>query len=273
MRTQLTALAGVVVVAGCFSEPLETPRRDSIEPPEPLSDAFYMLQPEDLLGQNHQGLPPADLTAYGLFVCNAGMDPDEVRARRPGAVVLGYANSHQVPLWGNSEPWTSYRALFAEEDYWHDASGNRVSTRANTEELRYTAENAADLASFLAARWAGWDGIYLDDVYGVLPANPVLNQLPVTSAEWATVRAEWVAYRDALVTQLGAAYPGLIVGNVGNVGSAVAHLPLDGHCAEEWWPTELPAILAQFQRLDPSLCIAWEWDAGDAARRGDVRYR
>jgi hypothetical protein len=273
MRSPFPALAGIVTLVGCLSDPMDTPRRDRMTPPEPLSDAFYMLQPEDLRGQSHQGLPPVDLGAYGLFVCNAGMDPDEVRAARPGAVVLGYANSHQVPLWGTSELWTSYRALFAEEDYWHDASGNRISTWTNTEELRYTPENAADLAAFLAARWAGWDGIYLDDVYGVLPANPVLNRLPVTSAEWVTVRAEWVAYRDALVTQLAAAYPGLIVGNVGNGGQAVAHLPLDGLCAEEWWPAALPSILAEFARHHPSLCIAWEWDPGSTARKGDVRYR
>jgi hypothetical protein len=271
MRKVLLVLAGSGSMLGCLGDPMSTPRRPPA--PDPLSDAFYMLQPEDLRGESHQSLQPVDFAAYGLFVCNAELDPDAVRAARPGAVVLGYANSHQVPLWGSGDPWTSYRALFAEDDYWHDANGNRVSTWTNTEELRYTAENAADLAAFLAARWAGWDGIYLDDVYGELPANPVLNQLPLTSAEWPAVRAEWIAYRDALITELAGLYPGRLVGNVGNGAARVSYLPLDGICSEEWWPTDVPSILAEFAHHDPTLCVAWEWNPDGLGRKGDIRYR
>jgi hypothetical protein len=273
MRKLTFALTGCATLLGCLSDPMATPRKGPMDPPAPLADAFYMVQPEDLRGESHQGQPVVDLSPYGLLVCNAGIDPDAARAARPGAVVLGYANTHQVPLWGDTELWNSYRALFAEEDYWHDGSGNRISTWQNTEELRYTPENAADLAAFLAARWAGWDGIYLDDVYGELPVSPVLNQLPVTSAEWPAVRAEWVAYRDALIAQLAAAYPKLVVGNVGNGAALVAHLPLDGICAEEWWPNGVPTILVEFARHDPSLCVAWEWDAGELGRKGNIRYR
>jgi hypothetical protein len=247
------------------------------DPDAPLGQAFYMLQPEDLRGETHQGLPPADLGAYDLFVCNAEMVPSQIRtAAGADVTLLGYASPHQVPTWGTGELWTSYRALFVETDYWHvdgSDSGPRVSTWAGTEELRYTDSNARKLAPFLAQRWASWDGIYLDDLFGAL-APQLLQKLPVTSAEWPQVQADWAVFRDILVTELRAAYPGFLVANSGyGTDLVAAQLPLDGVCAEEWWPTHRPVILSGFRQKNPALCVAWEWDPGQDGRRGNIRYR
>ena len=51
------------------------------------------------------------------------------------------------------------------------------------------------------------------------------------------------------------------------------HVGLDGFACEEFVPSLRPIVLEEFTRYDPDLCVTWEWDAGDLARPGDIRYR
>lgn len=243
------------------------------EESSPLLDAFYLLQFEDVRGESSNGEPVVNLADYGFLVCNAGIDRDSVRVAAPHATAFGYLSPHQVPLWGqNDQLFNDYRALFSNSDYWTDASGNRISTWPNTEELLYTAANATKLAQFVVARWDQWDGLYLDDLWGEL-VPLTLAILPITEAEYPQAQADWAIFRDTFVRTVRLTYDRPIVANVGPLGDGVAHLDLDGLASEEWWPERTDDILNDFSRYDPAMCISWEWDAGDAARRGNIRYR
>lgn len=235
-------------------------------------EAYYLVQEQDLSGQSTDGQPAPDLTRYGFLVCNPGLDPDEVRAAAPQALVFGYVNSHQVPLWGDDAFWNDYRALFDSTDYWIDGHDQRASTWENTEEMLYTPANAEKLASYVVAHWGGWDGIYVDDCFGSL-ADIILQRLPATPAEWPQVQADWAVFRDTLIAALQAGTGQPIVGNAGLTAPDIRHLGIQGVCSEEWWPAYTDVLLAEFARYDPDLCVAWEWDAGEAARPGDIRYR
>jgi hypothetical protein len=239
----------------------------------PLLPAFYLVQPGDLTGQSINGQPVPDLTQYGFLVCNPGLDPDAVRAAAPQAMVFGYVSSHWVPLWGqNTTFWDSLRARFDSTDFWVDGSGRRASTWLNTEELLYTAENAAKMADHALQDLGGFDGIYIDDCFGSLAAT-ILRDLPVPQSDWPQVEQDWDVYLEALVQAIDAGTSRPIVGNAGVTAIDLRHLPIQGFASEEWWPTYHDVIVAEFSIYDPRYCVAWEFDAGPVARAGDIRYR
>jgi len=267
-------LLGAVVLPACsqpFSEGDDPgPGTRAIQEPR---DAYYLVQPQDLLGNPTDGVPAPDLTQYGFLVCAAGLDPDDVRAAAPQATIFAYVSSHWIPDWGpQSTYWNSLRAAFDSSSFWVDSLGNRASTWPNTEELLYTVENGAKLADFTLQNLAGYDGLYVDDCWGNL--SPLIySQLPVSQSDWPQVEQDWDAYMDELLLTLRAGTSQLIVGNSGASVVELRHVGLDGFASEEWLPDQRPIILEEFQRYDPSLCVTWEWDAWPLARPGDIRYR
>jgi len=264
---RLLLLAGAAALPAC-SQPFSE-GDDGI--PEPRA-AYYMVQPQDLLGLPTDGVPAPDLTQYGFLVCNTGLDPERVRAAAPQATLFVYMSSHFVGTWGpNSEILNALRATFDSTSFWVDSLGQRASTWENTEELLYTVENGEKLADFALEYLGGWDGIYIDDCWVNL--SPFLYQkLPVTQQDWPQVEQDWDAFFTTFLTRLRAGTPQLIVGNCGAGAVALRDAGLDGFATEEWTPAQRPTVLDELPRYDPSLCVTWEWDAWPLARPGENRY-
>jgi hypothetical protein len=267
-------LALAVILAAC-SQPFDEAGTAAGADPEPeeLLPAYYLVQPQDLQGLPTNGVPAPDLTQFGLLVCNAGLDPADVRVAAPQATVFAYVSSHFVALWGAGNPiHDAWRAAFDSTAFWVDGQGQRTSTWVNTEELLYTAENGLTLAGLVLEHLGGWDGIYVDDCWANLSPT-IYSQLPVPQADWPLVEQDWDAFRESFLLTLRAGTPQLIVGNSGSSAVELRHVGLDGFACEEWVPSERPIVLEEFKRYDPRYCVTWEWEALPLARAGDIRYR
>lgn len=274
MRYLLTVLLAAFL-AGCAGT---VPDPD----PTPLNPAFYMGQHPDTRGESYKGQPVEDMKQYGLIVWNPNVPVDDCRKVAPDAVHLGYCDVRWVPAppeeggWGSdASVFGAKRRAFPDDAYWYDEAGKRVSIWPNTWELRYTLENAARMAQFILDHYGEWDGVYFDDLHAALP-NRYLEQLGVPLEFWPLTQREFYAYRDAIVEQVRAGFPDAkLVSNTGWNVSAVAHLPLDGVCAEEWWPADRGRTLqSMVTDFDPTLCVAWEWDTTtEGVRWGKIRYR
>ena len=274
MKSRLLLLAAAVLPA--CSQPFpedDDPDARATGIQEPRA-AYYLVQAQDLRGEPTDGVPAPDLTQYGFLVCTIGLDPAAVRAVAPQATLFAYVSSHWVPFaWGQGDPIVmEWVATFDSSSFWVDSLGTRASTWAGTDELLYTVANGTKLADFVLQNLSGWDGIYVDDCWGDL--SPIIyNKLPVPQSEWPQVEQDWDAFQDAFLLRLRAGTSQLIVGNSNASIASRRHIGLDGFACEEWNPPQRPAVLEEFQRYDPSLCVTWEWDAFPLARPGDIRYR
>jgi hypothetical protein len=134
---------------------------------------------------------------------------------------------------------------------------------------------ATRLAAFAAREYRGWDGIFLDELWGQVPPW-ALRKLPGSRArEWPRIRAEWDAYRDRFVAEMRARYDGLLIANVGRRPERVRHLDLDGISIEHEFVTSAEESLRfvhEFRRYPATRCIAWDWNVDpDVALTGRTR--
>jgi hypothetical protein len=149
---------------------------------------------------------------YTLVIVNPGFSGHslaKVRTKFPDADLYVTVNAHSVPLWGEG--------VYTLDALRHETMDCLVPTG---ESLRYASAKANGTTALLdmsmeaaeeLANWAvgliGFDGLYIDELWGPVPA-----WFADAAGPWVDL-ARWAAYRDHLLHTLEEWAPGPVIAN------------------------------------------------------------
>jgi len=251
-----------------------------------MQSAFFMGKMNDITGEPlWNNAPLYDLSQFNLIVCGIECDPIAIKEVAKDAKLIAYIPSRFTANWDKQNPMhQNWRKSFAEDNYLHDANGNRISvTWEKTDELFYSHNTALRYAIFIHSYFRtqqGWDGVYFDDwgenlapcMYRSTGCHSGTVGLPFPPLFAQSI---WDNYRKTLVETLRnlLSYDGLIICNSGAY-SRTPYGEIDGICMEEWWPNGQSNFLEECKKFNPENCVTWEWSSPDSiARDGIIRYR
>jgi len=184
----------MLLVAGCFLAPEDgIPSHPPVDlpPPDLEERAFFLLQPETLRQANW----PGDFVDYQIFVCNPGMDEDDLATIRhdvPGAKVLAYTSAQDVPL-DNHQGNPYYDALaimFPEEWCIHDLNTGEIvriqghGTDYAVPSFIVQQASADALVEFhrVVTMALPWDGFYIDQCNKIFPNHRKITLQEITDS-------------------------------------------------------------------------------------------
>lgn len=246
-------------------------------------------------GPDVRGETDVDLSSYSVLVCNSSLDPAKVRTVAPNATLLAYVIPRAVPLSGpNNTVKQSLRAAMGlgigatgrpyvldddarESWYFYGVDGHLVTDPSYPKlvMLRPVLDAAEAYAQWINAHLIpGWDGLYLDDFWEILPeryAIPWHDSMDAPGIRWRYWRDY---FSDLLCSFTGKPL-------VGNIGKTQHNFPkhLDGICLENRHGSvaELATAFVEARKLPrPDLNTWWSPDesvaiSDDLAMRGTVR--
>jgi len=272
VNSALKLLAAVVAAVLLVVAIHHLTKEEVVAPDERLKPAFFIVQHADVRGEG------VELSPYGMLVCNPALDPDAVRAAAPDAIVLGYVHARHVPYtYGTDESiFGQERAMYGDADYWPAADGGRLEIYPGSWEVRYTTPNAMRKIEHIATRYAGWDGVYIDELVGgdKLPAH-VERKFAAAGHDVEAVTAQWLGYRSLLVQGLRQRVPEQpVIANVGFGPAALRGLGLTGLTVEDHWPENRSEFESQAAFYGRGWCVAWEWTpTSERIREGVIRSK
>lgn len=187
----LVSLTLMFLLVGCLAAPEGAHQVGPISPPSELSKAYFILQPDELRGNNW----PEMYSDYELFVCNPGlsaMDLDLIRAAVPGAICLAYTSVQDVPIF--THPGNPYydalTAAFPEEYCIRDLETDEIvriygyGTPSAVPSWIVKGESIDAMVDFhrTVTMTTPWDGFYIDQCTKSYPNHRKITLQEITDS-------------------------------------------------------------------------------------------